>query len=251
MATRFLTLVLFVLAVVASSALTVIYLDKSNKGNVAGVDEDTIKKVISEFIQEKPEVIVEALRSAQVKQERQDAVEAEKNVAQVRSQLEANEPIVGKASDKVSMVVFHDYNCGFCRKVIPTIDQLIAENDDMKVILVDMPILGPTSEQKARISLAVGHVAPKKHYDFYKELSNKNPRTLEQMKAIVSDLGVDVAEVVKAMDSPKVSNKIAENKSIAQRVGIRGTPAFIINGKLVKGAVGIEKFREAILDAKS
>jgi protein-disulfide isomerase len=251
MATRFLVLILFILAVIASSALTVIYLDKNSTKTKAGVDLDTVEKVVADFIEENPEVIVDALREAQAKQARQEAEEAERNVAEVRDQLEDRDPISGDDSDEIAMVVFHDYNCGFCRKVIPDVEKLVKDNDDLRVILVDMPILGPQSVAKAKASLAVAEIAPEKHYDFYIQLSEKNPRTEEQIIELASSLGIDSNSLSQAMKDDALENTIRENKAIAQRIGIRGTPAFIIDGKLIKGAVGVQRFQSAIDEARN
>lgn len=246
MATRLLTLVLFVLAVVASSAFTALYLDKKN--STGGVSKEEIGKIVGEFIEQNPEVVIQGLQNAQIKREQEEARKAEENIAGLKNALENNakDPVAGDKNGDVTMVVFHDYSCGYCRKSVKDVAKLIENDPKVKVVMKDMPILGPVSDLKAKASVAISRVAPEKWYNFYTSMADKSPQNEEQLLQIVSSLGINSAAVKSEMNSNEVEQQINDNKAIAQQIGIRGTPAFVIDGQLVKGAVGYDTFKNMV-----
>ena len=248
MASRFLVLILFVLAVVTSSALTVLYLDGSSPAGSA--DKDSVKKVLIELIDEDPEIIVSSLRKAQLKRAKEEERKAASAVKQLQGDLENDVVIAGNPKGDVTLTIFHDYNCGYCRKVIPDIQKVIDGDKNLKVVLKDFAILGPLSEEKAKASQAVKFVAPGKWFDFYLELSRKSPRNIDQILQIAEGLGISVDKIKSEMKADTVKNAISDTRSIASKLGIRGTPAFVVRDRLIRGAVGYSEFQNAIAEAR-
>jgi len=246
MGVRFLIVVLFLLAVVTSSALTVLYLDKKSDTVASSIDQDSIGKLVSKYIEDNPEIIVSGIRKAQAAERAKTARGAAKSVKDVLPQLSARKAAAGNPKGKVTVGVFHDYNCGFCRKAIPDVEKLAAEMKQVKVVIIDLPILGELSVTKGTISAAASIVAPDKYFDVYKAISSKSPRNEDQIYAVIKDLGIDVAKVKAKVGTPEVDNLIAENRAIAQKLGVRGTPAFVIGEELVRGAQGFAAFKAAV-----
>jgi protein-disulfide isomerase len=251
MATRILSLVLFVLAVVASSAFTALYLEK--KGGAGGANKEEIGKIVASFIEENPEVIIQGLQKAQMKREMEEAKKAEENISSLRDSLEKNpkDPHAGNKDGDVTMVIFHDFNCGYCRKSVADVKKLVENDSKLRIVMKDLPILGPLSEEKAKISIAVSKIAPEKWYEYYITMADKTPQNADQILEIVAGLGINSEAVKAEMTSKEIQEHINDNKSIADQIGIRGTPAFVINGKLVKGAVGYDSFKEMVEAARS
>lgn len=249
MATRILVLILFILAVVTSSALSILYFDG---GNAQGkVDKDSLRVALKDLIETEPEIIISGLRNAQVKKQQEEMEAAEKNITLLRSELEDGQSIFGNDDAKVTMVIFHDYSCGYCRKVVPEIKRLANSNaKDLRIILRDFPILGQLSIEKAKISIAFGKLYPESWFALYEEISNQGPKSVEQVYSIVESLGADAAKVKELASSSDVSDEINMNRSFADKIGIRGTPAFVVNGTLIKGAVGYDEFQSVINEIK-
>lgn len=250
MGMRFLVLVLFVLAMVTSSALTVLYLDKKSDTVASSIDTDTIGTLVAKYIEKNPEVILDGIKKAQAAQRAKDGRKASKNVKQVAPQIAKSTVIAGNPKGDVTFAIFHDYNCGYCRKAIPDIEKLVKEDKNVRVVLKDLPILGEKSITKGKISVAVSLIAPDKVFELYKQMSKKSPKNDAQIYAIVSELGIDVDAVKEKAKSPEVENIIADNRSIAKKVGITGTPAFIVGNQLVRGAVGYSAFKGAVNKAR-
>mgnify|MGYP006292891551 FL=1 len=145
------------------------------------------------------------------------------------------------------MAVFHDYNCGFCRKAIPDVEKVMEEyGDEVNIVMIDLPILGELSVQKAEASIAVGRIAKDKWFNFYKEISAKRPKNIEQIYQVAADLGIDTDQLKEEMKSDVVDNIIQRHRSFASQLGVRGTPAFMIGDELVRGAVGFNAFKGTI-----
>ncbi|HCR85194.1 MAG TPA: hypothetical protein DIV86_00795 [Alphaproteobacteria bacterium] len=251
MASRLLTLILFILAVVASSAFTALYLEK--KGGSTSVSKDEVGKLVASFIEENPEIIVQGLQRAQMKREMEESRKAEESISKLRDVLEKSpkDPIGGNKDGDVTMVIFHDFNCGYCKKSVPDVARLVAEDGNLKIVMKDLPILGEFSDVKAKVSTAVSRIAPEKWLEYYVKVTEAQPQNLDQTLAVVANLGINADAVRADMSGPDVQNHINENRSIAEQLGIRGTPAFVINGKLIKGAVGYEAFKQVIEEARN
>jgi protein-disulfide isomerase len=250
MGTRILILVLFVLSVLTSSALTYLLINKTGSaggaGNVAGA--------VEKFITENPEVIIQGLRKAQESRAQQEAQDSEKMAMTLRPQLEKN-PTDGQAGNKsgdVTMVAFYDHNCGYCRKSVADIEKVLGEDKDLKLVVKEFPILGPLSVDKAKASIAVAKIAPDKWYDYYDGMAHTNTQTVEQVVEFVqTKLGIDPNLLRSEMESKETANKISENHALGEQLNISGTPVFIINGKVIRGAAGYDAFKAAIAEARA
>jgi protein-disulfide isomerase len=252
MVTRILTVVLFILAIIATAAITIIVSDKQESGSGAVVSEADLGKAIGDYIENNPESIVQAFIKSQAKQAELEDKNAESKISENKDKLEGDKrsPFAGNPNGDVTIITFHDYNCGYCHKVAPDIDQILKEDTNVKFIMKDFPILGDLSHEKAKASTAVFNIAPDKWYGFYKEMLTNAPRNSDQIVALVEKLGISKDQFNAEIAKPEIENKLQENLALGQQIGVRGTPAFVINGEFIKGAVGIDVFKEKIKAAR-
>ncbi len=249
MATRVLIVVLFVLSVLTSSAVTYLLISKS--GVAAGGD---IGKSVAEFIENNPEVIIQGLRKAQMARAEKESRDSDQKAQELRPQLEQSktDPQHGNADADVTIVSFHDHNCGYCRRSIPDVEKLITEDKGVRLVMKDFPILGPLSVEKAKASLAVSKLAPQKWNDFYVALGSSNTQTVEQVIDLaVEKTGVNANLLRSEMESRETTNKISENRALGEQLGITGTPVFVINGVMVRGAAGYEAFKATVSQVRA
>jgi protein-disulfide isomerase len=254
MGTRVLIIVLFVLSVLTSSALTYLLISKTNVASASGAPAGNIGEQVAKFIQENPNVIIDSLRKAQQARAEQEEQQAGLKASELRPQLEngKNDPTAGNKDGDVTIVAFHDHNCGFCRKSIPDIEKIISEDSNVKFVVKDFPILGPVSVDKAKASVSIARIAPDKWYKFYDELGKSNAQNLDQILALASEkVGIDSNLLRSEMESSETKNKISENHSLGEQLGITGTPVFVINGQVLRGALGYDAFKSAVLQARA
>jgi protein-disulfide isomerase len=159
-------------------------------------------------------------------------------------------PVAGNPNGDVTIVEFFDYNCGYCKKALGDVVTLMEEDKNVKFIFVETPILGNTSELAAKWAMAA------QKQDAYMEyhiglMKHRGPINETSLEKVAKKVGLDVQKLRDDANSDDVANKVAEKSRKAAQMGISGTPAFIINGKLYGGYIGLDKMREAIKDARS
>jgi protein-disulfide isomerase len=210
-----------------------------------------IETIVRNYLIAHPEVLEEAMAELS---RRQSAAEAEKQTASVTKNAEAifNSPrgvTVGNRDGDVTFVEFFDYNCGYCKRAMTDMLDLMKSDPKLKVVLKEFPVLGPGSVEAARIAVAVRMQDPsgKKYLDFHQKLLNgKGQADKARALAAAKDAGLDMAKIEKDSASPEVRATLEENFKLAEAMGMNGTPSYVIGKQVVIGAVGVESLREKI-----
>ena len=213
-----------------------------------------VKQELTQLIENNPELIIDSLRKAQMAKAQQDEQESGQKAASLRPQLEKDERDgwTGNKEADVTMVAFIDYNCGYCRKSEPDIEKLLQEDTSVKFVMKDFPILGEFSVEKSKASIAIARIAPEKWYEFYKDMNHANTQTVEQVINLAqSKLGIDPIRLKSEMESDDTKKKLADNRSLGEQLSISGTPVFIINGIMIRGAAGYDAFKSAVANARA
>jgi protein-disulfide isomerase len=193
---------------------------------------------VRDFLLEHPEVIMEAL---QILQERQRAAEAEnlKRTIAERSDEILNDPaapVGGNPDGDVTLVEFFDYNCPYCRRVAPTVAEIMATDSDLRVVYKEFPILGPGSTFAARAAL--GAQKQGKYAPFHEALMAAGESLDEaEVLEIAREIDLDTERLEQDMQDPAIQEAIARNLQLANALGITGTPSFVIGQEVVPGAV--------------
>lgn len=249
---RFLTIIIFVLSVICTAAITVIVISRTGQSS-AGVDRAEVELIIGEYIKEKPEIIVSAFQAFQVKREEEEAKAAESSIRDRKDDLENDPttPFVGNPKADVTIVKFSDYNCGYCKRVVPTFEKLLEEDKNIKIVMKDFPILGDISMRDSEAAIAAFRISPDKYWAFHVKMMQSGPKNDAQLFDMAEKAGIDKDKLKAEMEKPEVKEKIQKNLALGSEIGVRGTPAFIINGEFIRGAIDIENFREKIAAARA
>ena len=211
-------------------------------GASTSVDLDS---AIRDYLLSHPEVLREALDPA-----RQLASQVESH----RSELLAAEgvPLLGEASGAVTVVEFFDYRCGFCKRSLDAVRAAVTRGG-VRLQMREYPILGEGSVRAARVALAAArqgaygdaHFALMAHEGDYDEAS---------VEGIALELGLDLDRLRSDMASPEVGALIEANRELAGRLGVTGTPAFLVLGpervEISPGAVDADRLGALIDSAR-
>lgn len=214
-----------------------------------------IQKIIKDYLVANPEILEEM--SAELTK-RQTAAEVEKHRAAVKKNAEVifNSPrgvIVGNRTGDVNFVEFFDYNCGYCKRAMSDMLELMKADPKLRVVLKEFPVLGPGSVEAAQVAVAVRMQDPtgKKYLDFHQKLlSGRGQADKARAMAAAKDAGLDMAKLEKDMASPEVSATLNENFKLAEDMGLNGTPSYVIGGDVVVGALGVEGLSKKISEAR-
>lgn len=208
----------------------------------AGIDSakrGAIEAVVRNYILEHPEILPEAMDKLQAR-------ETEARLAPLRGAIETPFPgaVLGNPSGKVTLVEFTDFSCTYCRSSVADVEALVKDNPDLRVVVRQLPIIGPESEPAARMGLAAA--AQGKYAAFHKAMFAGERPSSTSIAAAAHVAGVDDAAAATFSQQPGVHQELERNIGFARQLGINGTPAWSVGGKLMSGAVGREALQAAV-----
>ena len=210
-----------------------------------------IETIVRDYLLAHPEVLEEAMT---VLSKRQAAAEAEKHQASVAANAETifNSPrgvMLGNKDGDVTFVEFFDYNCGYCKRAMTDMLDLMKSDPKLKVVLKEFPVLSQGSVEAAQVAVAVRMQDPtgKKYLDFHQRLlGGRGQADKAHAIAAAKEAGLDTARIEKDLASPEVRATLEENFKLAEAMGMNGTPSYVIGKQVVIGAVGVDSLREKI-----
>jgi protein-disulfide isomerase len=210
-----------------------------------------IEVIVKNYLIAHPEVLEEAMNELS---KRQAAAESAKHEASVAQNADAifNSPrgvVLGNKDGDVTFVEFFDYNCGYCKRAMADMLDLLKNDPKLKVVLKEFPVLSEGSVEAAKVAVAVRMQDPtgKKYLDFHQKLlGGRGPADKARALAAAKDAGLDMARIEKDLASPEVKATIEENFKLAEDMGLNGTPSYVIGKQIVVGAVGLDGLKEKI-----
>src|SRR6195952_230584 len=210
-----------------------------------------IESIVRNYLIAHPEVLEEAMAELT---KRQSAAEAEKHEKGVSNNADAifNSPrgvMLGNKDGDVTFVEFFDYNCGYCKRAMSDMLDLMKNDPKLKVVLKEFPVLSQGSVEAAQVAVAMRMQDPsgKKYLDFHQKLlGGRGAADKARAMAVTKEVGLDMAKLEKDLGSAEVRNTIEENFKLAESMGMNGTPSYVIGKQVVIGAVGVENLREKI-----
>jgi protein-disulfide isomerase len=151
----------------------------------------------------------------------------------------------GSAKPDVTLIEFYDYACGYCRKSIPDIERLIAEDKGLRVVFRELPILGPNSVAASRVALAASKAG--KFASYHDALYAEGALTPETIAAVAFKLGIPGTP----QDIPEYEAELKRNFQLAGQLGATGTPLFVIGDRVINSAAGYPALKKAVDDARA
>ena len=144
-------------------------------------------------------------------------------------------PVAGNPNGDVSVVEFFDYNCPYCRRSLPAVLKLINEDGKVRLVLKDLPILSDDSVAAAKLALAANKQG--KYFEMHQKLFSESGRAnKDKALRIAKELGLDIAQLQKDAENPDIKKALNENKELAVKLDLEGTPMFLIGDRVIGGA---------------
>lgn len=218
---------------------------------VTPAQKSAIERIIHDYILQHPELVIQALQSAEdkVKADAEERVRA--TLVEKRQELLADpaSPVAGNPKGDVTIVEFFDYRCPYCKEVEPSLEALLREDRQIRIIYKELPVLGKDSVYAARVALAARKQA--KYEAFHAAMMAAKGQIDEKVVLqVAASAGLDIERVKADMTSAEIDDIIQRNFDLAQALDIRGTPAFIIGGEMLPGAIDIATMKQKIAAAR-
>jgi protein-disulfide isomerase len=156
-------------------------------------------------------------------------------------------PALGSTDAEVEIVEFSDFQCPFCSRVWPTLQQVREEyGDDVRIVFKHLPLRIHPKAPAAHAAAEAAH-RQGKFWEMHDAIF-ANPRELspEQFEKYAQEIGLDVAKFKTDVASPDVKARVDADQSEAAKLGVSGTPSFFINGRYLSGAQPFEEFKKRI-----
>lgn len=201
-----------------------------------------IGEVVKDYLLKNPEILQEVMTELERRQQEELSKSQAAALNDMRDTLmdSSHGSVVGNPKGDVTLVEFFDYNCGYCKRAVADIGSMIKQDPNLRVVLKDMPVLGQESIDASHVSLAVKQqISGDKLFDYHSRLMLAKGRIgSAQALALAQEMGLDMARLKKDMDSQDIKAALQENFMLGDKLGLSGTPAFIVGGTVVPGAVG-------------
>jgi len=167
-----------------------------------------------------------------------------------RVEVAADGPAKGPADAPITIVEFSDFQCPFCSRVTPTLEQ-VTENygDKVRLVFRQFPLgMHPNAPKAAEASLCAQEQG--KFWEMHDAMfGDQNALGVPQLKATAAKLGLDGEQFDQCLDSGKYEDAVAADMKAGAEAGVTGTPAMFINGQMVSGAVPYDQL-SAVIDAE-
>jgi len=160
-------------------------------------------------------------------------------------------PALGNPKGDITIVEYFDYQCPYCKKISPVLDQVLKDDGNVRLVLKDWPILGDPSGYAARLVLATKY--QNKYEAAHRALIVRVGRLTEAViDETLAQAGVDVAKAKSDLAANKaaIDALLKRNNEQAEAFGFRGTPVFIVGTFRIPGGLTAEQFKLAIADAR-
>jgi protein-disulfide isomerase len=221
-------------------------------GSFTDAQRAEILGILRDALRSDPSILREALEGL----EAADRIEREgASRAAIAAHAEAlfrdpADPSKGNPQGAVTVVEFFDPRCGYCKRMRPVVEELLRRQRDVRWVMKDLPILGPGSVLASRALLA-SHRQGK-----YPELHDAVMKLREEpaepvLRREAERAGLDWARLRRDMEDPSVQRRIEANSSLAQALQIQGTPAMVVGGTLVPGAVDLAALERLVAEART
>ncbi|MBJ7577908.1 DsbA family protein [Devosia sp. MC532] len=216
------------------------------------LDASFLNPMIEDYLMQNPTVLRRMVANLEATERTEAMAKAEEGLA-ANADLIYNAPnqvVLGNPDGDVTLVEFFDYNCGYCRKAMPDLVTLMAEDPNLRVILKELPILSDDSVDAARIGVLVAE-SDADYWTFHEALYTARGKvTKDTAIAAARGLGLSPVDLELRMKDESVATVLQDSYKVAQALGISGTPAYIIGNEIIPGAIGVDALRERIANMR-
>jgi len=206
-------------------------------GEFSPQQRQSIEKIVKDYLIANPEIFLEVQTALETKLEQQQAERLKAAIAENARDIyrDPAADVAGNPDGDITVVEFFDYNCGYCKRGLHDVIKLIESDPKVRVVFKELPILSKGSEEASRVAIAAGKQG--KYWDMHKAmLEAKGVMNEANALQIATKLGLDIDKLKKDMASPEVQAEIEKSEALAKKMGVNGTPHFLVGNRAIPGA---------------
>ena len=211
-----------------------------------------VVEVLRDALSRDPTILRDAIAAMEAAETRERSVARRAAIERQAEALfrDAADPVRGNPRGDVTIVEFFDTRCGYCKQLHPALEALVRRDANVRVVMKDLPILGPNSVLASRELLAAQRQG--RYASLHDALMTLRGEPTEAViRQHAERLGLDWARLRRDMDDPAIQRRIEANIRLAQGIGVEGTPALVIGGTLVPGAVELDQLERLVAENRA
>ncbi|MFT7253061.1 MAG: protein-disulfide isomerase [Paracoccaceae bacterium] len=228
-------------ALIGATLLTSSFASAQSVDSMTAEERLSFRAEVRAYLLDNPEVLMEAIG---ILEDRQAGAEAVADLDLVAANASAlfSSPHAwdgGNLEGDIVLVEFLDYRCSYCRRAFEDVEQLIETDGNIRFVIMELPILGEQSVLASRFALSTRTVAGD---DAYKAMHDalmvmRSDVNEASLRRIAETFDLDVEAIVAGMNAPEITQIIDDNRALAQRLQISGTPSFVMSDQMLRGYV--------------
>lgn len=211
-------------------------------------EREAFRAEVRAFLLEEPQVMLDVLHRLEEYQREQERLAEQEALSILAPDLyeDGYSFVGGNLDGDLTLVEFLDYRCGYCKRAHSHVADFLESDGGVRLIVKEFPVLGPASEYAGRAAMASLMQADGALYKPFHDamIEHRGDLSRDVVHALARDVGLDLDVLQADMERPEVADNIRRNYEIANALGIRGTPAFIIGGQVIRGFVPAETLLE-------
>lgn len=222
-------------------------------GEMADLDPAQINPMIESYLLGNPQVLEKMANALESERRTAEAEQARSALASMQDVIydDPDNVILGNPEGDVTLVEMFDYNCGYCRRALPDLATLMAEDPNLKVILKEFPILSDESVAAARVATIVARSDTVDYWAFHEALfSSRGQVTRETAIEEARKLGLNPVTLALDAEHENVTRALQKTYDLARALNVSGTPTYIIGNEIIPGAIGIDELRTRIANMR-
>jgi len=210
-----------------------------------------VETLVRSLLRDHPEIVVEALQAYESKRRQAQADARQDAVTQVVERTKGADfaPVLGNPNGDVTIVEFFDYQCGYCKRLAGPLRSLVEQDGDIRLVMLEFPILGPESLVAAKAALAArrqGLYAP-----FHWALIGRRGTPDEAaLREVADQVGLDWDRLQRDMRDPAIEKSLSEYYALAEALQVSGTPSLVIGDQFYPGALPLAELKTAVEKAR-
>ncbi|MFV0244498.1 MAG: DsbA family protein [Qingshengfaniella sp.] len=237
-------------ALFVAAPLAALDLDK-----LSDTERQAFRDEIRSYLLDNPEVLIEAFT---ILEQRQVHAQAQADGELVTAYAEdifsdGRSWVGGNPEGDLTLVEFVDYRCTYCRQASDEVHQLVAEDGNIRFIVKELPVLGEDSVTAARFAIATRTVLGAEAYEKVNTRLMKLSGQINEasLRRLSREAGLDVDPILTAMEDPAISEELLANRTLAQAMGISGTPTFILGQDMLRGYLPPPQMQQMVAAARA
>ncbi|MFT4791932.1 MAG: protein-disulfide isomerase [Paracoccaceae bacterium] len=224
-------------------------------GDMSQTQRESMRTEFRAYLLEHPEVIMEAIQVLELRRKEAEATSEAGMVSSISEDLrnDGYSFVAGNPDGDVTVVEFTDYNCGYCKRAHEDVKALIRMDPNVRLVIKEFPILGPSSRIAAEAAMAAIAQQGGDAYLEFNDLMMKNRGALDEATVyqLAERAGLDVGLLRSDARDPKIAKNLARTSALAQKLRIEGTPTFVIGDQIVRGFVPLKDLQAAVAEQRA